>query len=197
MEQTKEFITLRELESRFVESERVVRHAFKGLIKSNKLKKGEDFFIENYKDDRHFIYKINPERVAEVAEELTPIPDHEQVSVNQADNQRLTKPEFGQQTDNQSVNNSNHPVNQLVNQDILLKQLDVKDEQIQEKDQQIKRLQEDNMELKQTHRFVLEQIFSRLPAPPENRAEIKQIAYEPTEPAPAQPDQYEYIAKEA
>ena len=196
----KEFITLRELERRFVESERVVRHVFKKLIRENKLIKDRDYCVENFKDERHFIYKIDSGRIAELAPELTPIRVEKKEPVNQADNHALTKPQNGQQVVNQTKTVDNEPANQ----NILLEQLRVKDGQIQEKDKQIKRLQEDNVELKQTHRFVLEQIFSRLPPPPENRENVRRIAYEQAEqektsvndPEANPEPEYEYIPQE-
>ena len=78
----KEFITLRELERRFVESERVVRHNFKKLIKENKLIKDQDYYVDNFKDERHFIYKIDPTRMIELAPELTPIRAEKKEAVN-------------------------------------------------------------------------------------------------------------------
>jgi len=56
------FKTLHEIASGFAKSEQTVRRAFKQLIKTANFKEGDDFLKDDYVDDPHFLYKINPER---------------------------------------------------------------------------------------------------------------------------------------
>ena len=59
-----EFITISQLAQGFNVSEKVIRHAFKKLLKQNKLVEGEDFIREGFRDELHFIYRIHPGRFA-------------------------------------------------------------------------------------------------------------------------------------
>jgi hypothetical protein len=68
-----DFITIAQLAQGFHLSEKVIRHAFKKLLKQNKLIEGEDFIREGYRDELHFVYKIHPGRFA-VHSNLFPTP---------------------------------------------------------------------------------------------------------------------------
>jgi hypothetical protein len=59
-----EFITIAQLAQGFNVSEKVIRHAFKKLLKQQKLIEGEDYIREGYRDELHFVYKIHPGRFA-------------------------------------------------------------------------------------------------------------------------------------
>lgn len=59
-----EFLTISQLAHGFSVSEKVIRHAFKKLLKEGKLADGDDFIREGYRDDLHFIYKIHPGKFA-------------------------------------------------------------------------------------------------------------------------------------
>ena len=59
-----EFLTISQLAHGFNVSEKVIRHAFKKLLKEGKLTEGEDYIREGYIDDLHFVYKIHPGKFA-------------------------------------------------------------------------------------------------------------------------------------
>ncbi len=62
-----EYLTLHELARQFNKPERVIRYKFHTLHKAGKLEEGEDFRKEDFVDDLHFAYKINPLRFMEEA----------------------------------------------------------------------------------------------------------------------------------
>ena len=68
-----EFLTIAQLAQGFNVSEKVIRHAFKKLLKQQKLIEGEDYIREGYRDELHFVYKIHPGRFA-VHSNLFPAP---------------------------------------------------------------------------------------------------------------------------
>jgi len=68
-----EFLTIAQLAQGFNVSEKVIRHAFKKLLKQHKLIDGEDYLREGYRDELHFMYKIHPGRFA-VHSNLFPAP---------------------------------------------------------------------------------------------------------------------------
>jgi hypothetical protein len=55
-----QFVTLHELSKEFDLAARVVRYRFHQLRQANKLIEGADWRREDYVDDQHFIWKINP-----------------------------------------------------------------------------------------------------------------------------------------
>ena len=55
-----EFVTLHELSKEFDLPARVVRYRFHQLRKTNKLIEGDDCRREDFVDDQHFVWKINP-----------------------------------------------------------------------------------------------------------------------------------------
>ncbi len=62
-----EYLTLHELAHQFNKPERQVRYRFRELMKEGKLAEGEDFTKEDFVDEFHFAYKINPLRFMEEA----------------------------------------------------------------------------------------------------------------------------------
>src|SRR5206468_1271540 len=68
-----EFLTLHQLSRVLNKPEKVLRYKFKNLLKKNTLVEGEDFIREGYIDDKHFLFKINPIRFAQLTE-LSPAP---------------------------------------------------------------------------------------------------------------------------
>ena len=60
-----ELLTLHQLARQFNKPERQVRYRFHELIKAGKLIEGEDFRKENFRDEFHFAYRINPLRFME------------------------------------------------------------------------------------------------------------------------------------
>ena len=73
MEMHMEFLTLHQLSREFDKPEKVLRYKFHQLRKQNKLNDGEDFIREDFIDERHFVYKINPVTFFKVAG-LAPVP---------------------------------------------------------------------------------------------------------------------------
>jgi hypothetical protein len=57
-----QYLTLHELARQFNKPERQVRYRFRELLKAGKLTEGEDFRKEDFVDELHFAYKINPLR---------------------------------------------------------------------------------------------------------------------------------------
>ena len=55
-----ELVTIHDLSRQFNIPSRVVRYRLQKLIVAGKLKEGEDFQREDFKDDQHFVWKINP-----------------------------------------------------------------------------------------------------------------------------------------
>src|SRR5438094_10617955 len=71
-----EFLTLHQLARELNKPEKVLRYKFKKLLKKNTLVEGEDFVREGYIDDKHFLFKINPIRFAQLTELVpAPLPD--------------------------------------------------------------------------------------------------------------------------
>ena len=62
-----QYLTLHELARQFNKPERQVRYRFRELLKAGKLTEGEDFRKEDFVDEFHFAYKINPLRFMEEA----------------------------------------------------------------------------------------------------------------------------------
>jgi hypothetical protein len=60
-----QYLTLHELARQFNKPERQVRYRFRELLKAGKLTEGEDFRKEDFVDEFHFAYKINPLRFIE------------------------------------------------------------------------------------------------------------------------------------
>ena len=57
-----DFLTLHDLARQFNKPERVIRYKFHSLRQSGKLIENEDFRREDFVDELHFAYKINPLR---------------------------------------------------------------------------------------------------------------------------------------
>jgi hypothetical protein len=55
-----EFVTIHDLSRQFNIPSRVVRYRLQKLIVEGKLKDGDDFQREDFKDEQHFVWKINP-----------------------------------------------------------------------------------------------------------------------------------------
>ena len=55
-----EFVTLHQLARELDTPEKNLRYLFRNLRRANKLKENDDFIKDDYRDDRHFTYKINP-----------------------------------------------------------------------------------------------------------------------------------------
>src|SRR5437763_15269571 len=68
------FLTLHQLARELNKPEQVLRYKFKKLLRKNALVEGEDFVREGYIDDKHFLFKINPVRFAQLTELITAPP---------------------------------------------------------------------------------------------------------------------------
>lgn len=55
-----DFVTIHQLSREFDLPARVVRYRLLSLLQAQKLHEGEDFRREDYKDERHFVWKVNP-----------------------------------------------------------------------------------------------------------------------------------------
>ena len=55
-----DFLTIHQLSREFDLPARVVRYRLLSFLQAGKLHEGEDFRREDYKDDRHFVWKVNP-----------------------------------------------------------------------------------------------------------------------------------------
>ena len=62
-----EYLTLHELAHQFNKPERQVRYRFRELMKEGKLTEGDDFTKDDFVDEFHFAYKINPLRFMDEA----------------------------------------------------------------------------------------------------------------------------------
>jgi len=62
-----EYLTLHQLSRQFNKPERQVRYKFRELMKEGKLAEGDDFRKDDFVDEFHFAYKINPLRFMEEA----------------------------------------------------------------------------------------------------------------------------------
>ncbi|KKN06898.1 hypothetical protein LCGC14_1072570 [marine sediment metagenome] len=67
------FLTIKELSKEFGIAERNCRYRFFTLMKNQKLVEGEDYKKEDYKDETHFTWRINPLSFGQKAN-LQPIP---------------------------------------------------------------------------------------------------------------------------
>src|ERR1043166_9707868 len=57
-----EFVTIHDLSRELNIPERVIRYRLVNLIAEGKLKEHEDFRRDDFKDDQHFVWKIQPLR---------------------------------------------------------------------------------------------------------------------------------------
>ncbi len=163
-----EFVTLHDLSRELNVPARVVRYRFHQLRESGKLLEGEDFRRDDFVDEQHFTWKINPlSYMRETRKSVAPPPGSLHL-------EELGGPS-GNQSGNDSVNHSSIVVNQPVIQnpgagnqgasfgnqpgedpgikshdpslereviDLLKEQVRTKDQQIKTKDEQIEILSE-------------------------------------------------------
>jgi hypothetical protein len=90
-----EFVTIHDLSRELNVPARVIRYRLIHLIAEGKLKEQEDFRRDDYKDDQHFVWKINPLSFMHQTGFKTDAP------VNTLDNHSVTS---AAKTDNQSSN---------------------------------------------------------------------------------------------
>lgn len=146
-----EFLTLHDLSRHLDKPEKNIRYRFNQLKYANKLIEGEDFIRDDFIDENHFTYKINPVTFLEKTK-LIPIP----ITDNPLDTNVGTKePELGTKRDNQpqefgtksdtNVGSNTSPPDMAADFIATLKeQMRVKDEQLKNAMEQVKDLQEIN-----------------------------------------------------
>jgi hypothetical protein len=156
-----EFVTIHDLSRELNVPARVIRYRLIHLIADGKLKEQEDFRRDDFKDDQHFFWKINPLSFMRETGLKTDAP------VNHADNHLVTPdtkidnqpnsikpepPKLVNQSDNQpppSVNESGNKEPSLEREmiDLLKDQIKVKDGQLHEQGEQLKDLNDLNVKL--------------------------------------------------
>jgi hypothetical protein len=146
-----EFLTLHQLSRELDKPEKTLRYRFNQLKFENKLVEGEDYIRDDFVDENHFTYKINPVTFIQKTG-LTRIP----IPANQLGTQMGTKePEIDTNRGNQkeetvtksdtNVGTNSLPPDMAADFIAVLKeQLRVKDEQLKRATEQVKDLQEIN-----------------------------------------------------
>ena len=159
-----EFVTIHDLSRELNTPARVIRYRLINLIADGKLKETEDFRRDEFKDDQHFVWKINPLRFMQesglktVTSLLTtdnnlanqPLPmvndvGNHHAAINSEPPKVVTQP-------------ANNPVNQVDNKtadtslaremiDLLKEQIQVKDGQLKDQGEQLKETHELNLKL--------------------------------------------------
>jgi hypothetical protein len=165
-----EFVTIHDLSRELNVPARVIRYRLIQMIAEGKMKENDDFRRDDFKDDQHFLWKINPLSFLRQTG-LKPV-----TAVNQIDDDLLT---HGNEVDNQPRKNKilaekssstvvnqpdNHPLppvnengrldNNFGNKsleremiDLLKDQINVKDGQLREQGDQLKDLNDLNIKL--------------------------------------------------
>jgi len=203
-----EFVTIHNLSRELNVPARVIRYRLINLIADGKLLENEDFRRDDFKDDQHFVWKINPLSFIRHTG-LKPV-----TTVNELDNQLVTagdKPENPSlqkidkpeniaapiatnaptpvnQPGNQSLPMDNKPANQTGDSslaremiDLLKDQIKVKDGQLKEQGEQLKETHELNVKLTGT---MLQQAreIKNLMRLTEGRTEVPEVAATESEP---------------
>jgi len=163
----KTMLTIAELAKNYDMSEQAVRRAFKVLVKLNKLKFGQDYFKRNFKDDKHFVYEIDPRKFE----------THYTSFAHQLGGHIAapTEPKSDIKNENQGQSDikSKDP---LISTDIKDRYINTLETQMERKDIQIKHLQE-SVKLKDDLVIALNTRLLRLPEPkpqPEDQSKTGQ-----------------------
>ena len=149
-----EFVTIHDLSRELNTPARVIRYRLINLIADGKLKEKEDFRRDEFKDDQHFVWKINPLRFMQesglktVTSPLT--------TDNKTDNQPL--PTVNQSGKHHAAVSpeppkvvtqpANNPDNKTADTSLAREMIDLLKEQIKVKDGQLK---DQGEQLKETH----------------------------------------------
>ena len=131
-----EFLTLHDLSRQLDTPERNVRYRFNQLKYENKLVENEDYIKDEYVDETHFTYKINPVTfVQKTGLKPIPIPDNNIVTnVDTKESETVIKP------DNNVGTNALPPDMAADFIAVLKEQLRMKDEHMKMKDDQLERV---------------------------------------------------------
>lgn len=160
-----EFVTIHDLSRELNIAARVIRYRLINLIVENKLKEGDDFRRDEYKDDQHYVWKINPLSFMRETglKRATPLPTKNDSVVtkpittdNKSDNQPLptvnqtgnNPPPVGNEPTRPVTKPDNEPVAKSAGPSLEREMIDLLKDQIQVKDGQIEDLGE---QLKETH----------------------------------------------
>ena len=117
-----EYTTLHQLARQLNKPERQIRYRFRELVKEGKLIQDEDFRKEDFTDEFHFAYKINPLRFMEESKLLVDPPLANKPGTESkplASNIATEEKQFGSNTyikDEPSATNDPKPANNLDNQ---------------------------------------------------------------------------------
>lgn len=61
--------TLGDLAKHYKKNEQAIRRAFKRMVRANQLEFDKDYIKSGYKDEKHFVYLVNPQRFHEYYQE--------------------------------------------------------------------------------------------------------------------------------
>src|ERR1035441_1832224 len=165
-----EFVTIHDLSRELNVPARVIRYRLIHLIADGKLKEHEDFRRDDFKDDQHFIWKINPlsfmgqtgfKPITAVNQFDDPLITIGNKSDNQPENGEVSPEKSSSTVVNQSNNHSLPPVNKTSRMDnnagnksleremidLLKDQIKIKDGQLHEQGEQLKDLNNLNVKL--------------------------------------------------
>lgn len=154
-----EFVTIHDLSRELNIAARVIRYRLINLIADGKFKENEDFRRDDFKDEQHFVWKIQPLRFMQETgmKPALPLPVDNKVDNQPAPpvNQVVNKPEpidnSRLPTGNQAGNNVDTKAedDSLAREmiDLLKDQIRVKDGQLREQGEQLKETHELNVKL--------------------------------------------------
>jgi len=160
-----EFVTIHDLSREFNVPARVIRYRLINAIAEGKLKEHDDYRRDDFKDEQHFVWKINPisfmrATALKPATLVNPIDNTMLTPVDKTDNQPLTTVNQGEEHDANSSGELLPTVNQTANKtdtsepslaremiDLLKEQIKVKDGQLKDQGEQLKETHELNMKL--------------------------------------------------
>ena len=159
-----EFVTIHDLSRELNIPARVIRYRLINLIADGKLKETDDFRRDEFKDNQHFVWKINPLRFMQESELKTVTPPL--TTDNKTDNQSLPPVNQPGNTNviigSESPNIVTRPANNTDNNgddktgdtslaremiDLLKEQIKVKDGQLKDQVEQLKETHELNLKL--------------------------------------------------
>jgi hypothetical protein len=154
-----EFVTIHDLSRELNIPARVVRYRLINLIADSKFRENEDFRRDDYKDDQHFVWKINPLRFMHETglKPTAPLPtdnidgNHPLPPVNGGVNNRnangneppVTVTKSGNSVDTKPEDSS--IAREMI--DILKDQIRVKDSQLRDQSEQLKQTHDLNVKL--------------------------------------------------
>ena len=160
-----EFLTLHDLSRHLDKPEKNVRYRFNQLKFANILIEGEDYIKDDYVDDSHFTYKINPVTFLEKTK-FAPVPIFDTPFDTKVD---TNKPDVGINRDNQvqetvtktDTTAGTNPLSPDMAADfiaVMKEQLRMKDEQMKMKDEQLERAQNQVNSLQEINNMAMSEV---------------------------------------